>query len=77
KLDRSALPDPAAYGERATETASLLNDQEDVLAQIWQGLLGCGDIRRNDNFFSLGGDSILAIQLVSQARQKGLKMTPR
>ncbi|AYM19771.1 hypothetical protein At15955_47860 (plasmid) [Agrobacterium tumefaciens] len=77
KLDRSALPDPAAFGERATETASPLNDQEDVLAQIWQGLLGCGDIRRNDNFFSLGGDSILAIQLVSQARQKGLKMTPR
>lgn len=77
KLDRSALPDPAAHGERATETASPLNDQEDVLAQIWQTLLGCGDIRRNDNFFSLGGDSILAIQLVSQARQKGLKMTPR
>ncbi|WP_323455454.1 hypothetical protein [Rhizobium sp. AN6A] len=44
---------PAAFGERATETASPLNDQEDVLAQIWQGLLGCGDIRRNDNFFSL------------------------
>ncbi len=77
KLDRSALPDPAAHGERSTENASPLNDQENVLAQIWQGLLGCGDIRRNDNFFSLGGDSILAIQLVSQARQKGLRMTPR
>ncbi|WP_137130458.1 non-ribosomal peptide synthetase [Rhizobium sp. FY34] len=77
KLDRSALPDPSAHGERSRETARPINDQEKALAQLWQALLGCGDIRRNDNFFSLGGDSILAIQLVSQARQKGLKMTPR
>ena len=77
KLDRSALPDPAAYGERSHETARPRTGQEEMLAGIWQGLLGCEDIRPNDNFFSLGGDSILAIQLVSQARQKGLRMTPR
>lgn len=77
KLDRAALPDPTAHGERPRDFIRPLNDQEEMLAQIWQGLLGCEDIRPNDNFFSLGGDSILAIQLVSQGRQKGLRMTPR
>ena len=30
-----------------------------------------------DNFFELGGDTILSIQVVSRARQRGLRLTPR
>ena len=44
-----------------------------VCARFW-GLIGSAI---EDNFFALGGDSIISIQLVSRARQAGLAITPR
>ncbi|WP_417218114.1 amino acid adenylation domain-containing protein, partial [Alcanivorax sp.] len=52
-------------------------DNEQTLAAIWQQLLGRETVSRDDNFFALGGDSILALQVVSRARQQGLALTPR
>ncbi|MEY2932531.1 MAG: hypothetical protein RL033_3280, partial [Pseudomonadota bacterium] len=46
-----------------------------ALAEIWQGLLGVPQVNTSDNFFSLGGDSIISIQVVSRARQAGLELT--
>src|SRR6185295_19517059 len=50
---------------------------EEVLAGIWQQVLGVERVGVHDNFFALGGDSILSIQVVSRAAQAGLRLTPR
>ncbi|HWY25369.1 MAG TPA: condensation domain-containing protein, partial [Nevskia sp.] len=74
KVDRRALPAPqrqeAAY--RAPATPS-----EQVLCGLFAELLGLERVGIGDNFFAIGGDSIVSIQLVSRARQAGLELTPR
>ncbi|HZM75259.1 MAG TPA: amino acid adenylation domain-containing protein [Candidatus Limnocylindrales bacterium] len=76
KLDRRALPAPdpqsAVEGFVAPRT-----DAERALAQIWAEVLGVPAVGVEDNFFSLGGDSILSIQVVSRARRAGFGLTPR
>jgi hypothetical protein len=67
KLDRGALPAPeaAAHGEVIYEPP--LDQWEKGLAEIWTELLGIREISRCDNFFRMGGHSLLAIQLVAKA----------
>ncbi len=76
KLDRKALPavDVNAH-DRLYEAPQ--TELEQMLANIWQDVLGVEQVGVNDNFFELGGDSIVAIQLVSRARQQGLRFTPK
>ncbi|MFD0648200.1 condensation domain-containing protein [Streptomyces malaysiensis subsp. malaysiensis] len=50
---------------------------ETVLAGIWAEVLGVPEVGVADNFFALGGDSILSIQIVSRARQAGLTLTSK
>src|SRR5262249_6827725 len=50
---------------------------EKTLAEIWAKLLRLEQIGVTDNFFALGGDSILAIQLVSRARRAGVELVPQ
>ncbi|MBG6069641.1 non-ribosomal peptide synthetase [Micromonospora ureilytica] len=45
------------------------------LSALWQETLGVVDIGVDDNFFSLGGDSILAVQLVAELREAGFDAT--
>jgi len=47
----------------------LSNDVEGGLTQIWCGLFGVDSIGSNEDFFALGGTSLLAIQLMSQVRE--------
>jgi len=49
---------------------------ETTLADIWARVLKAPRVGTTDNFFSLGGDSILSIQIVARARQAGVKLTP-
>jgi len=56
---------PQLQVERATPR----NDIEYVVAGIWQELLGIADLGIYDNFFQLGGDSLLGTELVSRLRQ--------
>ncbi|NKZ06030.1 non-ribosomal peptide synthetase [Actinomadura latina] len=75
KLDRKALPAPdfaAKVSSRAPRTA-----EEETLAGLFAEVLGLERVGVDDGFFDLGGDSIIAIQLVSRARQSGLVITPR
>jgi len=66
KIDRQALPEPTWQGE-AYEAPR--NERERALAEIWQDVLQVERVGIRDNFFDLGGDSILSLQIVSRARQ--------
>ena len=74
KLDRAALPEPTWQSQdyEAPQT-----DNERILATIWAEVLGVERVGRQDHFFELGGDSIVALQVVSRVRQQGLQLAPR
>jgi amino acid adenylation domain-containing protein/non-ribosomal peptide synthase protein (TIGR01720 family) len=76
KLDRAALPAPD-FGAGRTGYTAPRTDVERALAQVWAEVLGLARIGVQDNFFGLGGDSILSIQVVSLARQAGLTLLSR
>ncbi|MFJ9695062.1 amino acid adenylation domain-containing protein [Kitasatospora sp. NPDC101183] len=73
KLDRKALPAPAAAPE-AGRTAPR-TPVERTLHDLAAELLGLPELSVEENFFDLGGDSIRAIQLVSRARRAGFALT--
>ncbi len=52
------------------------NPMEEKLAEIWKGSLGIEQIGIHDNFFDLGGDSVMGIQLVARANDAGLELSP-
>ncbi|WP_228998096.1 non-ribosomal peptide synthetase [Photorhabdus aegyptia] len=72
KLDRRALPEPV-WGDRDSYVAPR-NALETQLCAIWQDVLGLERISIEDNFFRIGGDSIVSIQLVSKLRQAGFSL---
>ncbi|MEX3777264.1 non-ribosomal peptide synthase/polyketide synthase [Pseudomonas sp. MYb118] len=76
KLDRKNLPKPDVSQLQQTYVApqSALERQ---LAAIWQDVLKLEQVGLGDNFFELGGDSIISIQVVSRARQAGIRFTPK
>jgi amino acid adenylation domain-containing protein/non-ribosomal peptide synthase protein (TIGR01720 family) len=78
KVDRRALPEPPEAGSGGgTGFVAPRTPAEELLAAIWSSVLRVGRIGAHDNFFALGGDSLLSIQVVSRARQAGLDITPR
>lgn len=77
KLDRRALPLPAITPQPAQQQQAPRGQTEQLLASLWQQLLGCTDVSRDDDFFALGGDSILSLQLIGLATRQGLKLKPR
>ncbi|MBF2934507.1 amino acid adenylation domain-containing protein, partial [Pseudomonas aeruginosa] len=76
KLDRKALPKIEAE-DGLGEYVAPASEPERQLAAIWADVLGRERVGVTDNFFSLGGDSIVSIQVVSRARQAGLQLSPR
>ncbi len=62
KLDRQALPDPD-FGSPAEGYTAPASEMENTLCRIWQEVLGLECVGVTDNFFRMGGNSILAIQL--------------
>ncbi|WP_035476105.1 condensation domain-containing protein, partial [Burkholderia sp. WSM2230] len=76
KLDRRALPAPEAVAN-AAEAVAAATPAESALLAAWRAVLRRDDIGVTDNFFVIGGDSILSLQVVSKARDAGLHVTPR
>ncbi|WP_448124939.1 non-ribosomal peptide synthase/polyketide synthase [Pseudomonas veronii] len=75
KLDRKALPVPDAAAQQAYSAPQ--SPVQQALAAIWGDVLGIPQVGLDDNFFELGGDSIISIQVVSRARQAGIRLSPR
>ncbi|MFN9692880.1 MAG: condensation domain-containing protein, partial [Synechococcaceae cyanobacterium] len=77
KLDRRALPAPEADAYVSRAYAPPEGPVETALAAIWSELLGIERIGRHDDFFSLGGPSLLAVSLVERLRRQGLAVDVR
>jgi acyl carrier protein len=68
KLDRRALPAPQANAEGSREYEAPQGEVESALAEIWQAVLRVSRVGRADNFFEMGGHSLLAMQAVVRVR---------
>lgn len=77
KIDRAALGVREQSKHRPTPQGGAVTDTERALAAVWSDVLGVPEVGVDDNFFSLGGDSILSLQLVARARRAGLELTTR
>ncbi|MFH9353658.1 amino acid adenylation domain-containing protein [Kitasatospora sp. NPDC017646] len=82
KLDRDALPPPDAPrsgtaddGTAEDRADAPRSETERALARIWAAELGIGSPGLHDNFFAVGGDSIIAIRVGIAARAQGLPVT--
>ena len=77
KVDRSALPDPVSPSESRAEEQTPVTELEALLAEIWSNVLGVESVSANDNFFDLGGNSLLAVRVVHRLReQRGVRVNP-
>ncbi|MCM6773182.1 amino acid adenylation domain-containing protein [Nocardia sp. CDC159] len=74
KLDRKALPEPefGAGAYRAPRTR-----EEELLVGLFGDVLGLERVGIDDDFFTLGGDSIRSMQVVARARTQGVEIGPR
>ncbi len=71
KINRAALPHPDGQELlRDSERVAPRNALETRLSAIWQGLLRVDDIGVYDNFFDLGGHSLLIVQMVNTIQQE-------
>jgi acyl carrier protein/lauroyl/myristoyl acyltransferase len=77
KINRPALPVPASLRPPLrTPFAPPRTETERELAAIWREVLHLDQIGRNDNFFDLGGDSLMMLNLVMRMEEKFQKQTP-
>jgi amino acid adenylation domain-containing protein/non-ribosomal peptide synthase protein (TIGR01720 family) len=78
KIDRRALPAPEEVAVRPKKSFEApRGETEQILADIWSDVLGIKPVGINDNFFEMGGDSILSIQIVVRAKEAGIYLTPK
>ncbi len=74
KINRRALPDPSKLFKKSKDYSAPTSYIEKELAQIWAGILkiDAAKISIHDSFFDIGGDSLMAIQFVCAAEEKGI-----
>ncbi|WP_424921611.1 amino acid adenylation domain-containing protein [Streptomyces sp. wa1] len=77
KVDRRALPAPQADLLSTADHVEPRTDTERLLAQVWAEVFGVERVSVTDNFFAVGGDSILAIKVVSRVRPHGIRLTAK
>jgi hypothetical protein len=71
KVDRAALPDPDAAPRSARPPyVAPQSDLERHIAEVWRAELGVAEVGRADNFFDLGGDSLLLVRVRAQLAQR-------
>ena len=70
KLDRRALPAPDGTAYAASGYEAPVGEIETMLAEIWADLLNIERISRHDNFFALGGYSLLGTKLIARIQKE-------
>lgn len=71
KVDRAALPEPKATSEQTADVTEFHDEPQRVVAEAVAALTGGGAVGLDANFFELGGDSLLSLQLVAKVAQRG------
>ncbi len=71
KLDRKALPAPVASRDASTELVAPSTPLEILVADIWRDVLKVDELGVDDDFFDLGGHSMLATQVVARIAKAG------
>ena len=74
KLDRTALPSPEPRHFLAAAYEPAIGELEEELAKAWSEILHTERIGRHDNFFDLGGHSLLVTRAMAPFRKDGLAM---
>ena len=78
KIDRKALPDPYSRAMQHVVQVPTEPGLESDFAKIWADVLQINNIGAEDNFFDLGGHSLLTLRVVSRAEEQlGMKLDPR
>src|SRR3990172_5603493 len=79
KVDRRALPKPdGLHAETDESYVAPRTPMEKFIAEIWQEALGVDRVSVHDNFFDLGGHSLLSIKVISRIEKKiGQRIDPR
>lgn len=75
-LDRLEAERPAQDGTR-DDAGSATARVEEVIAEEWRSVLGLSELSVDDDFFTLGGYSLLAVQVVMRLNKRGLRVQPR
>ena len=76
KVDRRSLPEPDKAAA-AKEYVAPRDAKETALAEIWAQVLGLERVGINDDFFDIGGDSLMVIRVVTKANKAGLGITTK
>ena len=76
KVDRRALPAPDRAAA-AREYVAPRDEKEQFFCELWQELLGIERVGINDDFFELGGDSLLVIRVVTKANKAAMGITTK
>ena len=78
KIDYKALPDPEPTQRMPIDSiAAPTSPMETLLAGIWQEVLEVDQVSVHDNFFDLGGHSLLSVQVVKMLEQQtGMRLSP-
>jgi non-ribosomal peptide synthase protein (TIGR01720 family) len=76
KVERDQLPAPDGNRpEAGEEYVAPQSPVQQTLADVIGSVIGVAKVGIHDNFFEIGGDSIVAIQAVAQAQEAGLQLT--
>jgi len=73
KLDRKALPAPQQAQMTSPGYTAPTSDAETMISGIWQRALGIAHCGTRDNFFDIGGHSLLVVQVLKELREKVAK----
>ncbi len=77
KVDRDRLPSPWCDRPEGRTSTSPRNPVEETLCAIWAKVLGVDEVGIGDDFFELGGDSVLVIQVTALANREGIRLEPK
>jgi acyl carrier protein len=68
KIDRAALPAPVETHESSSQSAKG-SELEEKIATLWKEVLGAARVGLDENFFDLGGDSLLIVAVHAQLQK--------
>ncbi len=77
KIDRAALPTPTTSTDDTGTHDEPRTALERIITEVWRDVLGVATIPRTTGFFTLGGDSLLSLQVVSRLLRRGVRVTAR